>query len=399
MRIAILQRRMDRLGGAERLVHNLASGLAEKGHTVDFFVQRFDEKFWGADADRQYQIRFLRLNLVPRPLRLLMMGLYFRFRLRQYDIINIHNTYVHHWMILAVLWNKKFPPVFWYCNEPRRATWCDVLEPEQASAWRANMLKKYWFKPLGRLRIAWQIYSYRFLDRLAVRRFSAVLANSHYAGRMIEKAFGIKPLVCHAGIRFAEADAPAPVAVPYWLLVSRMVFHKNVDGVLRAFAAVKKSGTPVLRLLLAGQGPDLGRLKALAAELGLENDTEFTGYVDDTRLERLYAHAEFFIYIPVREPFGLTLIEAMKYGVPVIGASDGGGVEIVEAEKSGLLVAPEDAAAVTAAIARLMADPDLRQRLGRAAREKTRAYYSIEKFVERFEAVCREVCPEFKERV
>lgn len=390
MKIAIVQRRMDRLGGAERLVHDLAHGLALKGHAVDFFVYKYNEQYWGRTADQKYRVRFLNLSLVPKPFRILLMGLFFRFKLKSYDLINIHNTYVHHWMIAATLFNRNYPPVYWYCNEPRRETYYDVLEPEHAASWRTKVLEKYRFKALGRLRVQWQMRSYRILDKLAVKRFRAILANSAFAGRMIEKAFGVKPVVCHAGIRPAEPGLRPAVPPPYWLLVSRMVFHKNIDTVLEAMARIKERGLPVTRLVLAGRGPDLERLKELAVSLGLKDCTEFLGYVDDARLEALYAHADFFVYIPVLEPFGLTLIEAMKHGVPVIGARDGGGAEIVDPEVNGLLVEPQDLNAVEAAIERLLMAPALRQRLGKAAREKVEAYYSLEKFVERFERIVNE---------
>jgi glycosyltransferase involved in cell wall biosynthesis len=388
MKIAIVQRRMDRLGGAERLVHDLARGLAAKGHQVDFFVYKYNEDYWGRIADQKYRVCFLKLFLVPRPLRIPVMGLYFRFKLRGYDIINIHNTYIPHWMIVAAAFNRPYPPVLWYCNEPRRETYYDVLEPDQAALWKSKGLEKYTFTALGRLRVAWQIWSYRLLDKLAVRRCRAVLANSHYAGRLIRKAFNIRPVICHAGVSPAISD-PTPVfPKPYFLLVSRMVFHKNVDMVLRALAALKKRGGLGMKLVLAGSGQDLERLKALAIELGLQENTDFLGFVNDRKLENLYANAEFFIYIPIHEPFGLTLVEAMKHGIPAIGAADGGAAEIVDHEVNGLLVDPQDRAAVESAIERMLSGAKFRHSLGIEAKNKAEQYFSLDKFTARFEDIC-----------
>jgi glycosyltransferase involved in cell wall biosynthesis len=282
--------------------------------------------------------------------------------------------------------------VLWYCNEPRRETYYDILEPDQAALWRKNVLTKYRFKLLGKLRLGWRVWWYRFLDKLAVRKCQAILANSCFSGRMIEKAFKIKPIVCHAGIRLAETVPPLICTKPYGLLVSRMVFHKNVNVVLSALAEIKKRGVPMMKLVLVGSGPDLERLKESARALQIDACTEFTGYVDDAKLESLYTNAEYFIYIPVNEPFGMTLIEAMMHGVPVIGAGDGGAVEIVAPEIDGLLVDPNDPHSVEVAVERLMADRPLRQRLGKQARIKVKTFYSLEKFVERFEQVCRHLC-------
>jgi glycosyltransferase involved in cell wall biosynthesis len=122
----------------------------------------------------------------------------------------------------------------------------------------------------------------------------------------------------------------------------------------------------------------------------LENHVDFLGFVDERILDSLYAHAEFFIYMPFHEPFGLTLIEAMKYGVPVIGANEGGAVEIVDHEVNGLLVDPHNGSAVESAIERMASDIEGRRRMGAQAKRKTEEYYSLEKFVERFEKICLE---------
>jgi glycosyltransferase involved in cell wall biosynthesis len=89
------------------------------------------------------------------------------------------------------------------------------------------------------------------------------------------------------------------------------------------------------------------------------------GPVSEPDLEQAYADADVFVMPSLYEGFGMPYIEAMRYGIPVIGTNSGGTPEIVPPE-TGLLPPPGDAAAVSAAIARLLTDPDLRRRMGSA---------------------------------
>ncbi|MEW6042099.1 MAG: glycosyltransferase family 4 protein, partial [Elusimicrobiota bacterium] len=347
MRIAIIQRRMDRLGGAERLVHNLAQGLARNGHAVDMFVYRYASKYWGDPNSQDYNVKFLKLQYIPKFLRIPMAGLYFRFKLRTYDVVNPHNTYTNHWMMLAKLFNPKFPQVIWYCNEPRREVYHDVLDGESHVHWqtsgRGNGL-------LGRLRIKNSRWRQRFLDKLAFKAMDRIFVNSTFSQAQVKKTFNMDAEVCHAGIELRPAAVETGTTADYFLLVSRIVFHKNIETVLKAFAPLVESGKYATKLVIAGSGPDLEHLKERARNLGMSDHVEFKGYVKDSELDKLYAAAKFFIYIPFAEPFGLVLIEAMQYGIPVIGADDGGGRDIVEHGKEGFLVDVRNVDAVRVAI-------------------------------------------------
>jgi glycosyltransferase involved in cell wall biosynthesis len=275
--------------------------------------------------------------------------------------------------------------VVWYCNEPRRETYYDVLEPGQLDEWNVRVLRKYRFKSLGKLRLVWNNNLYKLLDKVAIKRIRLVLANSNYAAGMIKKALNISPTVCHAGVRLNLHDPPRTETGSYGLLVSRMVFHKNVDMVLKAFAEARNCLSNDVRLVLAGKGPDLEALRKLSIDIGLSEVVDFKGYVSDEQLESLYAHADFFIYIPLHEPFGLTLIEAMKYGVPVIGASDGGASEIIESGKEGFLIDPLDKESVVLCLRKMLTEKTERSKMGLAARSRVLDYYTLDAFVERFE--------------
>ena len=108
--------------------------------------------------------------------------------------------------------------------------------------------------------------------------------------------------------------------------MNRLVGPKRVDI---AIEAAKKSGVD---LKIVGSGPEENRLRELA-----DKHIEFLGYVDDDKLATLYANCKAVIYLGEEEDFGITPVEAMSFGKPVIGAKSGGIVETVN-DKTGVLL-------------------------------------------------------------
>ena len=104
-------------------------------------------------------------------------------------------------------------------------------------------------------------------------------------------------------------------------------------------------------------------------------------------VERLLGRATVVVAPCEREGFGLAAAEAMAFGRPVVAAAGGALLELVADEETGLLVAPRDAPALRAAVERLLADPELRARLGDAARERARGRFGWDTVIERTLAV------------
>lgn len=134
---------------------------------------------------------------------------------------------------------------------------------------------------------------------------------------------------------------------------------------------------------VVGEGPERGRLERMRDEAGLYSRLELPGAWPQERVQALLAQATIFVMPSVvardgnRDGIPVALMEAMAGGAAVIGTQVSGLPELIEDEVSGLLVPPEDPEALAAAIARLLADPALRQRLGHAARERVLARFNI----------------------
>ena len=148
----------------------------------------------------------------------------------------------------------------------------------------------------------------------------------------------------------------------YLLVVSRLHpddAYKGVDLVIEAAAG----RWPVV---VAGDGPDRGRLEALARARG--GDVRFMGRVDDATLGRLFAEARAFVLPSAGEGFGLVYLEAMAHGLPCVAAKAGGAPEVVVDGLTGVVVPPRDIEALRVAMGRVCGEEGLA--MGFAGRER-----------------------------
>jgi glycogen(starch) synthase len=121
-----------------------------------------------------------------------------------------------------------------------------------------------------------------------------------------------------------------------------------------------------LNLVVAGDGPLRTRVPGAH------------GFVPHDDLQRLYARAAVVVCPSRREGFGVACLEAMAHGRPVVATSVGGLLDLVVDGETGIVVPPRDPAALRSALERLLADPDLRRRLGTAGRDRARTLFSWE---------------------
>lgn len=170
---------------------------------------------------------------------------------------------------------------------------------------------------------------------------------------------------------------------PVGLIVARIDGFKGHDTLIQAVARLKEQGTNVT-VLVAGDGPERGKLEKLAAELGLgENEIRFLGFRSD--VPDLHAASDFFLLPSLTEGLPLSVLEAMSAGKPVIATPVGGIPELVENERHGLLVPVQDEAALAEVVARVACDPVLQERMGRAGFERVQREFSFARMTECYE--------------
>ena len=226
---------------------------------------------------------------------------------------------------------------------------------------------------------------FRFVERLLTQRARAVICITDALARFQVERVGL-PSEKVTVVRYGLDEPPpawsadAPVELPdgarLLLGLGRLVPQKGYDIALRAFAEVLMRH-PDAVLLILGEGPERERLEQLGRELGLGGSLLLPGRAGDvaTWLRR----AELLVHPARWEGFGLVLLEAMLAGLPVVASRVSAIPEVVADGESGLLVPPDDPAALAAALERVLADSSLAQRLGEGGLARARSEFSVER--------------------
>ena len=162
---------------------------------------------------------------------------------------------------------------------------------------------------------------------------------------------------------------------------------KGVFDLVQAFGRVSAQ-FPGLKLMCGGVGA-LEELRQLCAELELGDRVLCPGWLQTERARSALAGATIFVLPSHAEALPMALLEAMSWGLPVVTTPVGGIPQVIENEVNGLLARPGDVEAIAAAIARLMRDPELREKLGAAARRTIERSYSLDASVERLIQIYR----------
>ena len=163
--------------------------------------------------------------------------------------------------------------------------------------------------------------------------------------------------------------------------------EKGHDALIAAMPAVLRR-RPELEFVFAGDGPCRGRLEALARTTGVADRVRFVGHAED--VAGLLASSDLFVLPSRSEAFPNSVLEAMAAGLPVVATRVGGITELVEHQRTGVLVPPDDERALSFALLDLVQWPAHAARLGEAARSTVASRYSYDQMVSAFERIYRE---------
>ncbi len=230
---------------------------------------------------------------------------------------------------------------------------------------------------------------YRQVERLVGPLASRIITVSEY-DRRLGLAARVAPedrlVTVHNGMPDVPAELRAdPARSPARLvMVARYGAQKDHPTLLRALADLRQHPW---ELDLVGDGPSMGQTEALATELGLAGRVRFLGQRSD--VERILAAAQVSLLVTNWEGFPLSILEAMRAGLPVVASSVGGVAESVRDEESGYLVPRADVPHLRDRIERLLTDPALRARLGAAGRARFVGDFTLSASVARTLAVYR----------
>ena len=229
--------------------------------------------------------------------------------------------------------------------------------------------------------LSWQAAEI-FASRLSgwtLKSATTVLAVNQAGRREVLQASGVKADILPFGVdtnRFAPAArTDAGHRVTAFLVVSYLVARKRVSDVIKAFAIVVSRRRDVL-LRIVGDGPAREELMALVRSLHLEDVCDFYGRVPHELIAEEYGRADVVVSASASETFGMSLLEAMASGIPVISAMNDGSIGIIEDGETGFLVSVGDPNGMALKMDRLRSDRDLARRLGKAARQRVSELFS-----------------------
>ena len=168
--------------------------------------------------------------------------------------------------------------------------------------------------------------------------------------------------------------------------------HYGIDLLIKAFYLVKnKYPDKPLKLLIVGKGTQREFLENKVKTLGIENDTVFTGYVDHNNVQDYHSMIDIYVAMSLTESFGVAVLEASACGRPVVVSNVGGLPEVVEHEKTGLIVEKENPEKLADALDKLICNPELMIGMGNEGRNKVIKEYnwkeSVKKMISIYETI------------
>ncbi|MCL4262312.1 MAG: glycosyltransferase family 4 protein [Anaerolineae bacterium] len=253
-------------------------------------------------------------------------------------------------------------PVVYYCQEPLRKLYEEAPYRPYDGGESSHRQALDKIDPLPKL-----YYSrLKQVDQENTQAATRVLVNSQFMQQAVEEIYQVEAQVSYHGVDVIAFHPLHLERQRFVLSVGSLTPMKGFDFLIKAIGEIPADSRPPLVIVSNFQNSDEQiYLEQLALDLAVELQLE--GNVGDKRLVELYNQAAVVAYSPHREPFGLVPLEAMACATPVVAVSEGGVLETVVHEKSGLLV--ERVPALFAeAIGRLLDDPELAQAYGRYGR-------------------------------
>jgi glycosyltransferase involved in cell wall biosynthesis len=354
-------------GGLERVATSLTIGLAETGDTVVVCTAGLNVLQVNENALRDAHIPIERIRRPTRaPWALIHSGLSIARAIRRSrpEVVHAHNPAAALSVAFARLaaGRRRLPIV---------TTFHGLADGDTASAVRVLRLTSDLVVAIGPAAAADLVDAGLPPDRL-VTVLNGIRVTPTRPREETRRRLGV------------EVDAELVVTV------GRYSSEKNQRQLLEALALLAPS-RPWLRALLVGIGPSELELRGHVARLGLESVATLVGLRDDPL--DIAAAADVATLTSLREGLGLSLIEAMLVGTPVVGNRVGGIPDVISDGETGLLVEPGDADALAAALGRLLDDEALRDRLATAARRDAETRFSIAAMLEGYRAAyARALC-------
>jgi glycosyltransferase involved in cell wall biosynthesis len=364
------------IGGPSTLIRNLARGLSARGHVVSMLAPSMTRH---PVHTVEGVVPLTRVRTIPSPVGFrLRVALWPRpeiarwMRQTEPDVIHVHHPFPISATAIFTARRRGIPVVATNHTIPECSLW------GLRTAGTAYDLAEEAF---GR----WITFLLNRCDRVTTPTRTA-------ADRLRELGYGrpIEPIsngVDTERFRPGESDAALARRLglddrPVVLYTGRLDAEKQMDVWLRAGAEVVRSGPT--QLVVGGNGGERWRLEALAHDLGIGSSVRFIGYLPDGEYAQVYRLAAVYLITSPVELQSITALEAMASGLPVVAVDAGALPEVVGDRRNGYLVRPGDWAAAADRISILLADDDLRARMGAESRSAA-LQHDLQKSIDAYE--------------
>ena len=221
-----------------------------------------------------------------------------------------------------------------------------------------------------------QFFLIRFFRKLIVLRADRVTAISRYLAEYVRELRPNVPVtIIPNGVdvqRFA-ANLPDQKNIDV-ITVSRLVAKNGIMDLVEAISILKQAGHS-MRTLIIGDGPMKSQIRRRISQLGLENEVILAGEVSNQELPQQLVQAKIFVRPSHSEGLGISFLEAMAGGLPIIGTPVGGIHDFLHDKETGLMCRVGDPSDLAEKIKMLLADESLRERLAAAGRDLVRTRY------------------------
>lgn len=385
-------------GGSKREAYELTRLLVADGHLVDLYCPTTANTTFLPLNDVVANVYQYRLDLLPAISRRLP-------GLRKYvDLMNFGRNlqrlkklaqqiagdidrrgydfvFVHHDQIVQSPYLLRFlkTPSVYYCAEPMRQFYEPAIlrNYSKPKTWGERWQRR-WYRPANQV----QDGITKRVDRKNVQYATLLLTNSFFSAENIYRAYGLRARVVYLGV---DVDKFRPLDLPkgdYVISVGAVSPLKGYDFIIQAIGEVPQNHRP--RLVIVGNTASQGEtnfLNELAAKCGVE--LAFRVNVSEQELVELYNQALAFVYAPVLEPFGLTPLEAMACGTPVVAVKEGGVRESVVDGCTGYLV-ERVAKGFGQAVSDLLKDTSVQRQFGTNGRQLVLREWTWQAAAERF---------------
>jgi len=327
MKIALAHEMLVKLGGAERVLKSL-SDLFPKAPIYTLFHDKKQTSEWFGDKKIHTSglQKWFKLGIKPKYLLSKMPKAVEQFDFSNYDVVISSSSAFMHGIKVP-----KHAKHICYCHSPMRYAWDYAHE----------YTKHY--SPFMRFLIAGQLNKIRMWDYMTSDRPDIIIANSEHVRKRIQKYWRKDAVVIYPPVD-VKRFTPTKHHEDYFLIVSALTPFKKIDIAIRTFNKIKR------KLIIIGDGAQRKYLESIA-----DDNIEFLGYKDDHVVRDYYENCRAFIF-PGEEDFGITPVEAMASGKPVLAYGVGGVTESVQPGISGEFFYKPTPESLEDGLARLLAN-------------------------------------------